>query len=149
MATKTQNIVRSPVFFSLLLMACIGQPAGNGQLNQDRHPVHTPPRPTVHFAQATVFGSFDKDRINEILERHNKNFLECYRRGLEADSGLRGHLKIKYALHRGRVTHMGIVQNTLHSPAVETCIANELKRIVFYRAIPGLNRIEQVVHFKQ
>lgn len=88
-------------------------------------------RKTPQIVERTV------DQIRETVMSHNPAVQDCYRIALRNDPGLRGKITIRITLsHLGRVADVEIIDSSLSSPGLESCLIRKIRRWNDFGEVP-------------
>lgn len=90
----------------------------------------TPPK--VMPGKPIVMGGIDKSIIQRVIRRHRNQVRYCYERQLQKTPALKGKVKLKLVIRPdGNVAAVQVVDSTLKSEPVESCLMAKAKRWVF------------------
>jgi hypothetical protein len=80
-----------------------------------------------------VLGAIDTDAIAREVAKHRDEIKYCYEKEINAERpDLAGRINIKWVIGAsGAVTSAGLASSTMKNPAVEGCVIDVIKRIVF------------------
>ncbi len=111
-----------------------GSGAGGGGLGQGGRSKGTT---SIHAGKVVVMGSISKDAIQRVIRSRLASLKYCYERELLKSPTLAGRLVVQFTLDAsGKVTHVGVVEDTLKAPAVAACVEKQFKSFRF-PAVPG------------
>ena len=120
-------------------------PPGGMQENQIGEPASAPVLTPDHAlgslrgnqigepASAPVLtGSQTKDEIRVVMQRNQVRYGDCYERELLKTPSLAGTIVMEFVVRAdGAVASASVASTTIGSPAVEQCIADAVKQLVF------------------
>jgi hypothetical protein len=73
-------------------------------------------------------GSLSKEQINRVVRSHAAAIKYCYEKELQRQPRLAGKIDLAWTISpEGTVTKAHVAQSTMQSPAVEGCIAHQVK----------------------
>ena len=77
-------------------------------------------------------GDLSADAINRVMRAHAGVFRACYQKELGRDPKLAGKVVLRFTIKPdGSTTNVAVASTTLKSPAVETCLVNQVERLKF------------------
>ncbi len=90
--------------------------------------------------EATVEGGLDRDQIIAVINRNMGQIVYCYEKGLQAKSDLGGRVPVDFVIGpNGRISKAKVVQSSLDSRMVETCIVDRMKTWQFPRPVGNVS----------
>jgi len=110
------------------------------------------PAPAAHAAPAAAPShsvaaapTIDNARAQAVFGEHGPDIQRCHQRAKIDNSDIRGKLTMKISISTGgQVTATNIDSSTLHSSALDACIANAVKTWTFPPAVGGTATISHV-----
>ncbi|MFH1130438.1 MAG: AgmX/PglI C-terminal domain-containing protein, partial [Pseudomonadota bacterium] len=88
--------------------------------------------PRVVAGQAQVRGALDKEIIRRIIRRHINEVKHCYSKELQGSPNLEGRVVIQFTISpTGQVVVSQVQNSTMQNQAVESCIAQAVRRWLF------------------
>ncbi len=82
--------------------------------------------------QAAIIGTVDKSMIRRVMQRHHNQFRHCYQRELSRNPKLYGKITVQFLINpKGHVSQSRVAVSSLRNQAVEACVAQVVRRIVF------------------
>ena len=77
-------------------------------------------------------GPLTKDEIRAVMQRNRDSYRKCYERELLKNPSLAGTIAMEFVIQAdGAVASASIASTTIGSPAVEQCVADAVKQLVF------------------
>jgi hypothetical protein len=109
-----------------------GSPDGTGILCRAGTSCKAKPAPeSIGTTDVTVIG-MDKELIRQVIHRHRSEVRYCYELELTKNPKLAGKTAVKFLISgTGTVTASSIVESTVNSPVLDTCIAGRVRTWVF------------------
>jgi Ca-activated chloride channel family protein len=84
--------------------------------------------PRISVGQPVVMGSLDKNLIHRVIQQNLAQLRACYERQLAIEPTLQGRVVLEFVIDdKGRVAQVRIVESTLSSEAVESCVMSKAK----------------------
>lgn len=82
--------------------------------------------------KTTVVGSLGKDEIARVIRRNLPRFKYCYEKQLNANPNLSGKIAVLFTIApTGKVAKASVRESDMGSKAVEGCVTDVMKRLVF------------------
>jgi TonB family protein len=77
-------------------------------------------------------GTVKRENIDHTIKSHMTRFRSCYQRQLQRRPGLKGTVVMEITIRTdGTLRSASVAETSLHDPAVETCLSDELMRLEF------------------
>ena len=74
-------------------------------------------------------GSRDRDAVAAVVAKHTSAIQYCYQRELKRNPNLRGKVVVRFVITpQGTIASVTVLSSNLGNPAVESCIAERIKR---------------------
>ena len=103
---------------------------GEGE-NPDPPPVKLN-RPLIRASRIRVLGAMSRDVVSRVVLNRRERLGNCYRWVTAARQPLGGQAKIRFVIStEGTVTDVKVLPSELGSPELETCLVEEIHRLVF------------------
>lgn len=97
------------------------------------------PRARMNRGRPNVNGFLSREQIERVVRRHSRGITYCYERELQNDPELGGRVSANWTIGLdGRVESASIVENSLGSRDVESCILREIRRMRFDQPDGGM-----------
>lgn len=97
------------------------------------------PRASMSRGRPNVNGFLSREQIERVVRRHSRGIRYCYERELQNDPELGGRVSVNWTIDLdGRVQSASVVENSMGSRNVESCILREVRRMRFDQPDGGM-----------
>lgn len=110
-----------------------GRPGGKGLADQDGLPGLGGHKATrLPYRKVNTVGALEKGEVQRVMRRHHSQIRFCYENALSKNPNLGGKIAANWQIApNGTVSVASVLQDTMDSASVKTCVLRTIKRMRF------------------